>query len=51
MFRLFRPDMNMDRLSKSAVRLSLPDFDNSELLECIKKLVRLESDWIPDGMG
>lgn len=50
-YRLFRPDMNMDRLNKSAVRLSLPDFEKSELLECIKQLVRLESDWIPEGIG
>lgn len=43
--------MNMDRLNKSAMRLALPEFDEKELLECIKKLVRLEKDWIPEGKG
>lgn len=50
-FRLFRPEMNMERFNKSAVRLSLPDFDENELLKCIKRLVRMESDWIPEGTG
>lgn len=43
--------MNMDRLKKSALRLALPEFDKQELLECIKKLVRLEKDWVPEGKG
>ena len=43
--------MNMDRLNKSAMRLALPEFNQNELLECIKRLVRLEKDWIPEGKG
>lgn len=49
--RLFRPDMNMKRLSKSGKRLALPAFDDVELLECIKKLVKLDGDWIPKERG
>ncbi|CAM6046569.1 unnamed protein product [Sphagnum compactum] len=49
--RLFRPDMNMERLSRSAARLTLPEFDKVELLECIKELVRLERDWVPAEEG
>ncbi|XP_024396283.1 uncharacterized protein [Physcomitrium patens] len=49
--RLFRPEMNMDRLARSAARLTLPQFDKLELLECIKELVRVERDWVPDEEG
>ncbi|KAH8947437.1 hypothetical protein BDL97_11G041200 [Sphagnum fallax] len=49
--RLFRPDMNMDRLSRSAACLTLPEFDKVELLECIKELVRVERDWVPAKEG
>ena len=48
---MFRPEMNMDRLNKSAARLALPEFNHEELLQCIKQLVRLEKDWIPEGRG
>uniref|UniRef100_H3CN93 Branched-chain-amino-acid aminotransferase n=1 Tax=Tetraodon nigroviridis TaxID=99883 RepID=H3CN93_TETNG len=43
--RLFRPMLNMKRMSKSAQRVCLPTFDESELLECIRRLVELEQDW------
>lgn len=49
--RLFRPMKNMERLAASAQRLSLPSFDGKELLECIKELVRVDADWIPDERG
>ena len=41
--RLFRPHLNMKRLSNSMERLCLPgsDFDHQELIDCIAKLVRL----------
>lgn len=47
--RLFRPDKNMTRLSSSMERLHLPgyDFDRDELLQCLKQLVWLDRDWIP----
>jgi branched-chain amino acid aminotransferase len=51
--RLFRPDMNMKRLSSSMSRLHLPatDFDHDELISCLKELVKLDQKWIPKGMG
>ena len=51
--RLFRPDLNMQRLSNSMERLSLPghDFDHNELIQCIMKLVSLDKEWIPHGEG
>eukprot|EP01105_Mastigella_eilhardi_P005670 TRINITY_DN17317_c0_g1_i1.p1 TRINITY_DN17317_c0_g1~~TRINITY_DN17317_c0_g1_i1.p1 ORF type:complete len:392 (-),score=130.53 TRINITY_DN17317_c0_g1_i1:101-1213(-) len=49
--RLFRPMMNLDRLNKSAHRLALPEVDGEGLLECLKVLLQLEKDWIPEGKG
>ncbi|CAL8318754.1 unnamed protein product [Lota lota] len=47
--RLFRPLLNMDRMVRSAERACLPVFDQAELLECIRRLVELESEWISDS--
>ena len=49
--RLFRPDLNMQRLHDSMVRLNLPAFDKEQYLKCIKELVLLDRDWIPSGEG
>mmetsp|Transcript_48207 Transcript_48207/g.145645 ORF Transcript_48207/g.145645 Transcript_48207/m.145645 type:complete len:292 (+) Transcript_48207:958-1833(+) len=51
--RLFRPDLNMARLQSSMDRLEMHgyEFDPSELLECIKELVRLDEKWVPYGEG
>ncbi|XP_074936418.1 branched-chain-amino-acid aminotransferase, mitochondrial-like isoform X2 [Phalacrocorax aristotelis] len=45
--RLFRPELNMERMGRSAERVCLPAFDGAELLECIRALVRLEQEWVP----
>ncbi|XP_066426102.1 branched-chain-amino-acid aminotransferase, cytosolic-like isoform X2 [Molothrus aeneus] len=45
--RLFRPELNMERMKRSARRVCLPEFDGQELLECIRALVRLEGRWVP----
>ncbi|CAL1696843.1 unnamed protein product [Somion occarium] len=49
--RLFRPTLNMARMTRSAGRVALPPFDTDELLKLIKKLVQLESRWIPRTKG
>lgn len=49
--RLFRLDQNVKRLLQSARRLSLPEFDELELIKCIHKLVQLEQEWIPNSNG
>ncbi|KAG9301880.1 hypothetical protein G9A89_004559 [Geosiphon pyriformis] len=49
--RLFRPDMNMKRFTKSATRIALPTFNERELIKCIKSLVRLDERWIPAERG
>lgn len=45
--RFFRLDQNVKRLLHSTRRLSLPEFDQFELIKCIHKLVQLDQDWIP----
>lgn len=49
--RLFRPMENMKRLRRSCERLYFPTFNEDNVLECIKRLVVLEKDWIPKGEG
>ncbi|KAI5834785.1 branched-chain amino acid aminotransferase II [Schizophyllum commune Tattone D] len=46
--RLFRPQLNMARLLRSAVRSTLPAFDPEAALELIKRLVAQEARWIPN---
>jgi branched-chain amino acid aminotransferase len=45
--RLFRPDLNMRRLERSASRLALPPFNGDDVLALIKRLVNIEKRWIP----
>ncbi|PHH76180.1 hypothetical protein CDD80_1735 [Ophiocordyceps camponoti-rufipedis] len=49
--RLFRPDMNMARLNKSAARIALPTMEPTSLVELICKLVKLDSRFIPSKRG
>lgn len=49
--RLFRPEMNMHRLHRSANRLELADFDPKELLESLKALLRVDRAWLPSQQG
>ncbi|GME76038.1 unnamed protein product [Ambrosiozyma monospora] len=49
--RMFRPDMNMKRMNKSAARICLPTFDSEELLKMIGELLKLDNKFIPDERG
>jgi len=49
--RLFRPDLNMRRLNNGMDRLHFQKVDEDEFLNCLKQLVLLEKDWIPEGEG
>jgi len=49
--RMFRPMKNMNRFHDSCARLQFPSFDKEEFLRCIEELVRVDSDWIPEGDG
>lgn len=48
---LFRPQDNIRRFNKSADRMQMPQVDEKLHLEAIKKLVLLEKEWIPKGIG
>jgi len=48
---LFRPEENIKRMGVSAERLCMPPPDSELFMEALKKLVLLEKDWIPRGIG
>ena len=48
---LFRPEENFKRLNRSAERLCMPTVDEELVLEGLKKLIEIESDWIPTDIG
>ncbi|NWF97219.1 MAG: branched-chain amino acid aminotransferase [Candidatus Thorarchaeota archaeon] len=48
---LFRPEMNLERLNRSAARMVMPTVDVSFVLSALKSLLRIERDWIPDVAG
>ncbi len=45
---LFRSDENFRRMNQSHLQLGIPTFDRFEMLECCRKLIEIEKDWIPD---
>lgn len=49
--RLFRPELNMERLNHSCDRLSMPQVDEQFLLEGIKELIKVDQEWIPTAEG
>lgn len=48
---MFRPDMNMKRMNKSAARICLPTFDSEELITLIGKLIQQDKHLVPKGTG
>ncbi len=48
---LFRPEKNVERLNRSAARLSMPEIDPDLALEAITELVRIDKEWIPTKPG
>ena len=49
--RLFRPEMNMQRLNSSCEALFFPTFDGQEFLSCAHELLKLDRAWIPNQNG
>ncbi|MBP1970712.1 branched-chain amino acid aminotransferase [Virgibacillus natechei] len=49
--QLFRPEKNMQRLNNSNDRLCIPPIDEKFAIQAIKKLVSVDSDWIPEAEG
>jgi len=48
---LFRPEMNLARFNRSAVRLALPEVPDTLFLDGLRELLRLEGDWVPTAPG
>lgn len=48
---LFRPEKNLERLNKSAARMSMPEVPEYLFMNGIKKLVELDKDFIPKAAG
>ncbi|CAL1683270.1 unnamed protein product [Lasius platythorax] len=45
--RLFRPELNMERMNNSAMRIGLPSFRGEELIKCICRLITIDQEWVP----
>lgn len=45
--RMFRPDLNMQRMNTSAISAGLPTFDCQEMIKCLKRLVQVDQEWVP----
>ncbi|MBW2329317.1 MAG: aminotransferase class IV, partial [Deltaproteobacteria bacterium] len=48
---MFRPQDNLERLNKSAVRMCMPRIPVDKILQAMKGLVYLDRDWIPESEG
>lgn len=48
---LFRPDQNLDRFNKSAVRMAMPEISEEIFIGGLKAIVELEKDWVKKGLG
>lgn len=49
--RLFRPDLHLARLNKSAARLALPTIDPGLLLAALTEFVKELEEWVPTTPG
>ncbi|XP_022900476.2 branched-chain-amino-acid aminotransferase, cytosolic [Onthophagus taurus] len=49
--RIFRPDMNMNRMNLSAKSSGLPTFHNDEMTKCMKRLISIDQEWVPHAEG
>ena len=48
---LFRPADNFRRFNHGARRMCIPEVDEAFMLQALKELIRLESDWVPRSEG
>lgn len=45
--RLFRPNMNMNRMNLTAHRSGLPTFNENEMIEVVRRLISIDQEWVP----
>ena len=48
---LFRPDQNLERFNKSAIRMAMPEIPQEIFVGGLKKLLGIERDWVHYGDG
>ncbi|HIX54950.1 MAG TPA: branched-chain amino acid aminotransferase [Candidatus Sphingobacterium stercoripullorum] len=48
---IFRPDQNWERFNRSAARLQMPEVPREIFLDGLKKLLQVDSSWVPDRPG
>jgi branched-chain amino acid aminotransferase len=48
---LFRPDQNLDRLNKSAVRMAMPEIPEDIFMSGLHQLIDLDRNWVKKGLG
>lgn len=48
---IFRPNMNAKRFNESAIRMCMPEVPESLFVECVRKLVAIDSSWVPNKPG
>lgn len=48
---LFRPDQNLNRLNKSAVRMAMPEIPEDIFMSGLHQLINLERNWVKKGKG
>jgi branched-chain amino acid aminotransferase len=48
---LFRPKANLERMNKSAARMCMAQFDVDEVFGALRKLLKLEQEWVPRAKG
>jgi branched-chain amino acid aminotransferase len=48
---IFRPDMNAKRFQESCERMCMPLIPEDLFVECVRKLVEIDKNWIPNTPG
>ena len=48
---LFRPDQNLNRFNKSAIRMAMPEIPETIFIDGLKTILNIERDWIKKGLG
>jgi len=48
---LFRPDENLIRFNKSAVRMAMPEVPKNIFIDGLKTILDIERDWVKKGLG
>ncbi|HAN21251.1 MAG: branched chain amino acid aminotransferase [Clostridiales bacterium GWF2_36_10] len=49
--RLFRPEMNIERMNNTNDRLCIPRVNVEDAIQAIEEIVKIDSDWIPTQPG